>query len=98
PPPSTLFPYTTLFRSLLPQLIAELAIAALQLAAMRLPIIGHFLFQGLELFLVRLVTIRRHVCHEHRHVGRLDGTRKDAVEPTDIDRKSTRLNSSHVAI
>src|SRR5690349_24155555 len=64
PPRSTLFPYTTLFRS------RDL-----------LPVPGDF---GVE-------RVRR---HEPRRGPR----RVVALEPARIDRKSTRLNSSHVEI
>src|SRR5688572_32335016 len=62
PPRSTLFPYTTLFRSLLePELDPRLLL---------------------------------HLAH-HRELGRL-GVRDEAAG--DVDRKSTRLNSSHSQI
>src|SRR5256885_13056709 len=66
PPRSTLFPYTTLFRSLL--------------------LLGHL---GLVDLALALHDIRRQVLDPHRErVGRRD------VQ----DRKSTRLNSSHLVI
>src|SRR5690348_17770945 len=85
PPRSTLFPYTTLFRSHLAQ-----------------PIGGH----GLELGERRtrgpvepeLREARAHVIAQHRRqqaVGREIGEVRRMLE---IDRKSTRLNSSHPSI
>src|SRR5207253_10825053 len=94
PPRSTLFPYTTLFRSL------DGALDLLQ--------------QGLavERLLDELDGPRLHRPDRHRHVGvggdedhrhRLaaGGQVLEQVEPAGArhpDRKSTRLNSSHVAI
>src|SRR5436305_6591121 len=62
PPGSTLFPYTTLFRSVAP----------------RLP--------GAERF--------HHSVRRHAHAGRV----QRPPRPACADRKSTRLNSSHVRI
>src|SRR2546421_8958399 len=68
PPRSTLFPYTTLFRSFTP----------------RTPTDGKY--DGVEVRGIRLrVTDRR----------RYDPTRAAVLVLTAIDRKSTRLNSSH---
>src|SRR5690606_39696988 len=84
PPRSTLFPYTTLFRSRLRKLL-DLALVHH----------GDAVGQNQRLFLV--------VCHEHRcHAQallqppqlQLHGFAELAVQ----DRKSTRLNSSHVKI
>src|SRR5437868_9622052 len=82
PPRSTLFPYTTLFRSLpFAQVGVEdrrdhHAIAAPRAVPLILPRdcrrIGHVLLDALAL--------------------------RRVVEPRDQDRKSTRLNSSHVSI
>src|SRR5256885_11995962 len=65
PPRSTLFPYTTLFRSLLRELHPT-----------------HFLHAGVG---------------ARRLVG-LDGLDLALAEQTALDRKSTRLNSSHLVI
>src|SRR5947199_5866128 len=66
PPRSTLFPYTTLFRSL----INDLVRSWLHLA---------FVYTGMPLYRSRL-------------------TRHDAPASVRQDRKSTRLNSSHLGI
>src|SRR3712207_8773921 len=70
PPRSTLFPYTTLFRSD-----------------------------------VELTQVDRHLSHEEligvlerRHRRRADGALAHASLERDVDRKSTRLNSSHANI
>src|SRR5256885_4335833 len=70
PPRSTLFPYTTLFRSdpLRP------AAAAVALAAA-----GHVVFG-------------------RRFAAEFDAIARSALNATAIDRKSTRLNSSHLVI
>src|SRR5256885_4070613 len=57
PPRSTLFPYTTLFRS--------------------------------------VVRFRRHIVAAHDHPV---GVRSACCQPRQLDRKSTRLNSSHLVI
>src|SRR5256885_6916778 len=78
PPRSTLFPYTTLFRSLLP----PLAVCTQCLARGR-PLKGlardRFMYLG-------------HVCPWRDTPQSFDGQR------TFLDRKSTRLNSSHLVI
>src|SRR2546426_5857094 len=84
PPRSTLFPYTTLFRSVLPRpghprhlrLPAELAVRA-HLA--RHP--RHLRGKGVELV-------------DHR----VEGLHQLEDFALDVDRKSTRLNSSHLVI
>src|SRR5688500_19216825 len=68
PPPSTLFPYTTLFRSVVP--------------AHRLP--------------ARLVAGARRAAHRRPRLGR--GEERRGVAEVQGDRKSTRLNSSHLVI
>src|SRR3989442_3989272 len=67
PPRSTLFPYTTLFRSSLP---------------------AHSARNPRRLSMGNTFSLR----------GRLAGRRGTVCEPTEEDRKSTRLNSSHVRI
>src|SRR5258705_9098072 len=80
PPRSTLFPYTTLFRSLLPVAARVPFHRALARGRMRI-----------DAALVRgAVEQRRHPRH-----ARLRGR---ALESIRIDRKSTRLNSSHLGI
>src|SRR5262245_63853456 len=91
PPRSTLFPYTTLFRSALGQRPGRLA---------------HDV--GDELGLGGLVeevdrAARQHALVEQRHLVRAAANpeqvhveREDLVQP--LDRKSTRLNSSHLGI
>src|SRR3712207_7488388 len=79
PPRSTLFPYTTLFRSHLENLDVEI------LAERR----GHLLDQA------------RDQVHPERHVAGLNdpGALRGRVQVGEvIDRKSTRLNSSHANI
>src|SRR2546426_6836237 len=70
PPRSTLFPYTTLFRSLMT------GNAAIQAAERALDIIARHAARKLELPAERLAFAERRV----------------------LDRKSTRLNSSHLVI
>src|SRR2546426_7697893 len=80
PPRSTLFPYTTLFRSLveqLPQLALEIGVPR--------RVAGRFAAQHLEHFGRQLSRV-----HE-----RLEDRLPQGVER---DRKSTRLNSSHLVI
>src|SRR5438067_3965974 len=79
PPSSTLFPYTTLFRSLA---FVERGRALVRLLGLR-----QLRFRALD---VRCLLDRRQV----RRVGRAK-LREGARER---DRKSTRLNSSHVSI
>src|SRR5439155_22847880 len=76
PPRSTLFPYTTLFRSPFPTWV-KIAVDAWTAAAA----ITHG-----QVF--RAINKARRVCIPHAQTAKL-------IEP---DRKSTRLNSSHVAI
>src|SRR5690606_41159259 len=73
PPRSTLFPYTTLFRSVFPTVKQTQRISRKQKTA--------------------LPTIRRHSINIHCSLSHLV---LHLVDP--LDRKSTRLNSSHVKI
>src|SRR5256885_2889201 len=73
PPRSTLFPYTTLFRSLVAPRIVAAAIAA--------PLLT-MLFNAIALFGAYGVAVWA----------------KDLSPGTFLDRKSTRLNSSHLVI
>src|SRR5690242_21304533 len=78
PPRSTLFPYTTLFRS-----TVETAVNALWDAA---PLVGDR---------VTVVGAGMVGCCVARLLARFPGVR---VQLVDADRKSTRLNSSHMSI
>src|SRR5438045_6620406 len=81
PPTSTLFPYTTLFRSDLGDECAVLHRAARALLA----------FGGERvLFDARDAIARCDLLGRHAHVAGVDGAGQD--------RKSTRLNSSHLGI
>src|SRR5436309_4904689 len=77
PPRSTLFPYTTLFRSL-----AE--------SSLGLAVIGT---ESLRLFTE--IRARRDAWRRHEEKEKMAPSSRPA---TIIDRKSTRLNSSHVKI
>src|SRR5256885_16772619 len=94
PPRSTLFPYTTLFRS--PR------IQAIQLAALRvvfdlaIPLCGVAFLQLVQ----KLAKLRRRKFRDgcfdfgqRAHVGKVA-----SMGPRVQDRKSTRLNSSHLVI
>src|SRR2546430_5033150 len=83
PPRSTLFPYTTLFRSLLPGMVAPLRPRAVEVAKTVLP--GQR--PGTENPSVLLVHLR--ICRKRYH---------RPADPKVEDRKSTRLNSSHSQI
>src|SRR3989442_5602422 len=80
PPRSTLFPYTTLFRSSgFRMTLAPLRSVSLILAAV-------FLAAAAQ-------------AHDHDHAkAQPDAKAQGASAPLDADRKSTRLNSSHVRI
>src|SRR5205807_9399122 len=86
PPPSTLFPYTTLFRS-----VVSDHSAGVRAAAMHLFHLGHrrigFIGGAQHVLPTRArAQALLAVCAEHRSLR------------VDIDRKSTRLNSSHLVI
>src|SRR3546814_15420566 len=86
----TLFPYTTLFRSISCFRIAEISAARISMASSP----SHGLLQMLQLRTDRTVEQARAHFHdeatEHRRVdGQVDG------HVAAQDRKSTRLNSSH---
>src|SRR3712207_7508347 len=79
PPRSTLFPYTTLFRS------------------------GRPASGGIHRR--RLTLLERPRCRDPRrargawgHRGRSSGVEAEGLHPVGVDRKSTRLNSSHANI
>src|SRR3712207_8835057 len=88
PPRSTLFPYTTLFRSDLHVAAARLRRAAGQAdrAQRRVAAAREALDQP------------RALPHLDGHVGRLAEQERDAERRAAADRKSTRLNSSHANI
>src|SRR2546425_3254927 len=103
PPRSTLFPYTTLFRSLLAQRPAPLLLGLgehpAEVLERELGIHGHqppgdtdrgiHLLAALEQTLQLVVLAREHLRQEL-------GQQRLAQSPPDLrDRKSTRLNSSH---
>src|SRR5699024_12566518 len=94
PPTSTLFPYTTLFRSRVPrQHIRPASHIPPKLGAR---IVVHMLAPALGDLLHFTVNMRRQYDFQpykliaHRAIGGFD--------PAALDRKSTRLNSSHVSI
>src|SRR3712207_8348284 len=91
PPRSTLFPYTTLFRSTLGGLLA--AWAALSFDAAKLERPDYYASgQELERILAQADSLRR---SGEKYADRVD----NAVRAiSGLDRKSTRLNSSHANI
>src|SRR3712207_8365355 len=80
PPRSTLFPYTTLFRSLGTGMVAHLALQP-----------GHF-----DVGLLRVGLRRRPAREQGLGLGDSTGVFQRDGQP--VDRKSTRLNSSHANI
>src|SRR3712207_8246416 len=78
PPRSTLFPYTTLFRSIVGD-----------------PVLEHLTGLG-----VPLVTCERDLTPGAVHAGRVESDHRAATRELldHLDRKSTRLNSSHANI
>src|SRR2546426_5947695 len=86
PPRSTLFPYTTLFRS--PKIVREY-----EAAFAEAPPAGQ-----------RLVIRTLRNCGDQETIKQIDGWRADRrftsvrAELDALDRKSTRLNSSHLVI
>src|SRR5690606_41723712 len=96
PPRSTLFPYTTLFRSRLTPLPDAVK------SPVRAPV-GRRPAQSLippPLF-AQPVDLFEELGEHIRHLGRVDQEAVVAVRTLDLpvqDRKSTRLNSSHVKI
>src|SRR5439155_25184308 len=89
PPRSTLFPYTTLFRST-PRF--HLALEGHQLDHDR-----HGLLDRVDAVVVR-PRMARLADDRDRHVDRTVGAEAEHRLLRPLDRKSTRLNSSHVAI
>src|SRR2546427_7899709 len=92
PPRSTLFPYTTLFRS-------RLFVERLDFEHFLQRHIGHF-FQGLETFLDEDVgDFLVHIELFHEQLARNGGLVRLLLRRLSrVDRKSTRLNSSHSQI
>src|SRR4051812_49736266 len=85
PPRSTLFPYTTLFRSLCAgQCIESECIIGTQC-------------MSLHQRLLRIL-IQFHVHCLHAEVAEKHGVMRDECTGSQKDRKSTRLNSSHMSI
>src|SRR2546430_12059836 len=87
PPRSTLFPYTTLFRSAERRRDERQRIAVLRLLSLRVEVDAHFHFAG-DLFTgLGIVNIPVEL-----------GTGQQQLARVGADRKSTRLNSSHSQI
>src|SRR3712207_6893737 len=82
PPRSTLFPYTTLFRSGLGRVVAHVGEPQVD--------------DGLPAQWRRQLVQRRHPQDRDRRAGLLRQHGRPLAEP--VDRKSTRLNSSHANI
>src|SRR2546430_3874540 len=82
PPRSTLFPYTTLFRSQQSRFLRHIGERAVAIVVkqMALPVSGD------KKIVIAIIVI---VAHRHAHPEEFDN---------DGDRKSTRLNSSHSQI
>src|SRR5947209_11441219 len=82
PPCSTLFPYTTLFRSLFPQVLARLAgehdDGRIRLELQQLP-------EPVQPLRIRQAEVEEHAS-------------RAGYQVLGLDRKSTRLNSSHANI
>src|SRR5438309_2523530 len=89
PPPSTLFPYTTLFRSIQPENRFAGSTRGLMNADVLLDWIGQI---RAERRVLRLI-INKLLLRRKRKLRKID----TASEPFG-DRKSTRLNSSHSSI
>src|SRR5690606_41758264 len=83
PPPSTLFPYTTLFRSSSPEAHDQLLAYLKQVL-----ILGQKL--GTQAFVFG--------SPKNRLKGSLSANQANSIALDFLDRKSTRLNSSHVKI
>src|SRR5207249_10989982 len=98
PPTSTLFPYTTLFRSYSHSVTALYTPSGHSADAFRKAVLDHFnmpLGTGLGRLQDKIFRIG--------HLGdfndlMLAGTLSGVEMGLDLDRKSTRLNSSHVSI
>src|SRR5699024_11271141 len=82
PPTSTLFPYTTLFRSAMHESVLE------QIAEET----------GAQVLYVEEVETVEGIPGTIMEIGQFIGETDQADELPDLDRKSTRLNSSHVSI
>src|SRR5207249_11700580 len=98
PPPSpTLFPYTTLFRSALgiSEPGAGSDVAAIRTTARKVG--GDYVINGAKTFITN-GTRADFVTLAVRTGGEGFGGVSLVTFPTDVDRKSTRLNSSHVSI
>src|SRR5256885_12160674 len=98
PPRSTLFPYTTLFRSLVDG--DHLALSGLgeRVAIVKAPVRRRIAAEGPALELRVARGAWHHINDAHfQHIAGLGAL--DAYRPrADVDRKSTRLNSSHLVI
>src|SRR5207302_9160804 len=96
PPRSTLFPYTTLFRSLAPLVGGQFRPVQLEAAHHPVGYPEHRVDRG-----ERVLEHHRHVAPVAQHVPAAAHARQRLALEVDLaggDRKSTRLNSSHVKI
>src|SRR5690349_10672646 len=91
PPRSTLFPYTTLFRSEIRELTKRIAQQGKTI------ILASHLLDEVQKVCTHFAVLRKGILI---HTGPIDDVGKGAelVEVNAEDRKSTRLNSSHVEI
>src|SRR5699024_12396185 len=94
-PPSTLFPYTTLFRSLLKSLIRQTVFAISTMETR--PILTGVNVQLIDSTLTFTATDGHRLASRNISLENTDINIPSAVIPGS-DRKSTRLNSSHVSI
>src|SRR5690348_17648922 len=85
PPSSTLFPYTTLFRSHLASVSQECSVGSSSVA--------EDASCTTALVLIRMLERGAHCRPDHR-----SGSRRSPTRMSCLDRKSTRLNSSHPSI
>src|SRR3712207_8969082 len=90
PPRSTLFPYTTLFRSLgedLEEVPVLILVGKDAVALQGIDLVGDLGDPNLDLFVI-----------DTRNVQELHAPLLHLLDAADEDRKSTRLNSSHANI
>src|SRR2546429_4607949 len=85
PPRSTLFPYTTLFRSIAGERAVSVSLDTIKRVPAQLVVHDH----DADLVLLR---VNPNACPDCPH---LRIAKPDATGTTVVDRKSTRLNSSH---
>src|SRR3712207_9275875 len=94
PPRSTLFPYTTLFRSLLPTSLRDLHQALGILLGYKPALPGRY-YPELPLAIALQVPAESRIVAPRAHLRRMGVTHRQHIQ---LDRKSTRLNSSHANI